>query len=178
MEKVMELEYKEKKEYKPCLFSLFTLSLTIRMQIGECPEALGSLFCSVTMHVISYCNIWTPDQSLMEVNYAFRKQHTIQSTILYSHTHPQCITSLGYTGNPIYNHYSYSRWFHTQRGLILSNSRYNIYAFLIFCFSLKEFLLSLLWNLCLNKISTKYTLHARLKNRSMVLSLWKKKNSN
>ena len=126
MEKVMELEYKEKKEYKPCLFSLFTLSLTIRMQIGECPEALGSLFCSVTMHVISYCNIWTPDQSLMEVNYAFRKQHTIQSTILYSHTHPQCITSLGYTGNPIYNHYSYSRWFQTQRGLILSNSRYNI----------------------------------------------------
>ena len=126
MEKVMELEYKEKKEYKPCLFSLFTLSLTIRMQIGECPEALGSLFCSVTMHVISYCNIWTPDQSLMEVNYAFRKQHTIQATILYSHTHPQCITSLGYTGNPIYNHYSYSRLFHTQRGLILSNSRYNI----------------------------------------------------
>ena len=52
---------KSSKEYKPCLFSLFTLSLTIGMQIGECPEALGSLFCSVTMHVIPYFNIWTPD---------------------------------------------------------------------------------------------------------------------
>ena len=95
---------KSSKEYKRCLFSLFTLSLTIRMQIGECLQARGSLFCSVTMHVIPYYNIWTPDQSSMEVDYAFRKQHTIQSAILYSHTHPQCITSLGYTGNPIYNH--------------------------------------------------------------------------
>ena len=139
------------KEYKPCLFGAFTLSLTI--QIGKCPEAPGSLFCSVTMHVIPYCNIWTPDQSWMEVDYAFRKQRTIQSAILYSRSHPRCIRSLGYTGSPIYNHHSYSLWFHTQQGLILGKKR----AFLIFCFSLKELLLLLLWNLFLNKIWTKYT---------------------
>ena len=110
------------KDYKPYLFSAFTLSLTI--QIGKCPEALGSLFCSVTMHVIPYCNIWTLDQSWMKVDYAFRKQCTIQSVILYSRTHPRCIRSLGYTGHPIYNHHSYSLWFHTQQGLILGNSKY------------------------------------------------------
>ena len=62
----------------------------------------------------------------MEVNYAFRKQHTIQFAILYSHTHPQYITSLGYTGNPICIHYTYSLWFHTQQGLILGNSKYKV----------------------------------------------------
>ena len=34
-----------------------------------------------------------------------RKQHMIQSTILYFHTRPQCITSMGCTGNPLYNYY-------------------------------------------------------------------------
>ena len=52
------------------------------------------------------CNVWRPDQSLMKEDYTLRKQHTFQSTILYSHTRPQRITSTGYTENPIYNHHT------------------------------------------------------------------------
>lgn len=52
------------------------------------------------------CNVWRPDQSLMEEDYTLRKQHTFQSTILYSHTRPWRITSTGYTENPIYNQHT------------------------------------------------------------------------
>lgn len=52
------------------------------------------------------CNVWRPDQSLMEEDYTLRKQHTFQSTILYSHTRPRRITSTGYTENPIYNQHT------------------------------------------------------------------------
>lgn len=37
------------------------------------------------------CYVWRPDQSLMKEDYTLRKQHTFQSTILYSHTRPQRI---------------------------------------------------------------------------------------
>ena len=53
------------------------------------------------------CNVWRPDQSLMKEDYTLRKQHTFQSTILYSHTRPQRITTTGYTENPIYNHHTF-----------------------------------------------------------------------
>ena len=59
----------------------------------------------INLILVANVNVSMPDQSMMGVDYTLREQNTFQSAILYCHTHPQCITRMGYTGNPIYNHY-------------------------------------------------------------------------
>ena len=156
------------KKFKPCLFGAFTLSLTI--QTGECPEALGIFFvswlCMSSPIVISEHQTSPGWRWIM-----LSGNNTRFSLPLYSHTHPQCITSK-WLDSTAQKEVCESAKQSTLCGFKLSEDSFWVAlctkCLLIFCFCLKELLLSLIWNLFLNKISTKYTCKAHKWKRGFV----------